>query len=89
MNTDNIKARLIQSSGLPKAAFDGYAQIDLIGNEEAIIDGCKGIIEYSEDKITLNLGKICASFCGDGLSMNAFDCEQTVIRGNFLSIQFS
>ncbi len=89
MNKENIKEKLINRSGLPKPAFDGYAQIDLIGNEEAVIDGCKSIIEYSSDRIVLNLGKICIAFCGDELEMNAFDGEQTVIKGKFLTIEFS
>lgn len=86
---DKLISQLIQSSGLPKAAFSGYAKIDLTGNEEADIDGCKGIIEYSSDKIMLDLGNCCASFCGDSLEMQNFDDERTVIRGKFLSIDFS
>lgn len=81
--------QFIQSSGLPKAAFDGYAKIDLISNEEADIDGCKGIIEYSKNKITLNLGNCCASFCGNSLEMQNFDDERTIIHGKFSSIEFS
>ena len=89
MKKDKLLSQLIQSSGLPKSAFNGYAKIDLTGNEEANIDGCKGIIEYSSEKITLNLGNCCASFCGDSLEMQNFDEECTVIKGKFLSIDFS
>ncbi len=89
MNIENFKEKLIERSGLPKPVFDGYAQIDLVGNEEAVIDGCKSILEYSDEKIALNLGKICVAFCGDSLTMNAFDGEQTVIKGKFLNIEFS
>lgn len=89
MKKEKLLSQLIQNSGLPKSAFNGYAQIDLTGNEEASIDGCKGIIEYSSEKITLNLGNCCASFCGDSLEMQTFDEERTVIKGKFLSIEFS
>ena len=89
MKKDKLISQFIQSSGLPKSAFNGYAKIDLTGNEEADIDGCKGIIEYSKGKITLDLGNCCASFCGDALEMQNFDDERTVIHGKFLSIEFS
>jgi sporulation protein YqfC len=89
LKKEKLKSQLIQNTGLPKAAFNGYAQINLTGNEEADIDGCKGIIEYSSEKITLNLGNCCASFCGDSLGMQNFDDERTVISGKFLSIEFS
>ena len=49
----------------------------------------QSILEYSDEKISLNLGKVCVAFCGDSLTMSAFDGEQTVIRGKFLSIEFS
>ena len=86
---ENLKEKLINRSGLPKPVFDGYAQIDLVGNEEAVIDGCKSILEYSDEKIALDLGKVCIAFCGDGLTMSVFDGEQTVIKGKFLTIEFS
>lgn len=89
VNRESIKEKFISRSGLPKCAFDGYAQIDLVGNEEAVIDGCKSIIEYSSEKIVLGLGRICIAFCGDGLEMNVFDGEQAVIKGKFLTIEFS
>ena len=89
MKKEQIISGLIQSSGLPKAAFNGYAQIELTSNEEAVIDGCKGIIEYSEEKIALNLGNTCAEFRGKRLEMKIFEYEQTVITGKFTSICFS
>ena len=89
MGKENIKNKFANQTVIPKTAFNGYAQIDLVGNEEAVIDGCKSIIEYSSEKIALNLGRICAEFCGNGLTMSAFDGEQTVIKGKFLNINFS
>ncbi|MBQ8027250.1 MAG: YabP/YqfC family sporulation protein [Clostridia bacterium] len=89
MKKEQLISGLIQGSGLPKQAFDGYAQIELTGNEEAVIDGCKGIIEYSDEKITLNLGKICAEFSGSGLEMKTFEYEQAIIKGTFINIGFS
>ena len=89
MKRDELFSRLLQSSGLPKSALNGYALIELIGNEEAMIDGCKGIIEYNEDKISLNLGNVCAAFVGDELEMSSFEDEQATVKGKFLRIEFN
>lgn len=89
MKKEQLISGLIKSSGLPQSAFDGYAQIDLISNTQARIDGCKGIIEYSDEKISLNLGNVCAEFCGADMSMNAYEDEQVVINGKFAAINFT
>lgn len=89
MKKEQLISELIRGTGLPQSAFDGYAQIDLISNTRAIIDGCKGIIEYSGEKISLNLGNVCAEFCGAELKMNAFEDEQVVLNGRFSTINFT
>ncbi len=89
MKKEQLISELIRGTGLPQSAFDGYAQIDLISNTRAIIDGCKGIIEYSEEKISLNLGNVCAEFCGAELNMNAFEDEQVILNGRFSTINFT
>ncbi len=89
MKKEQLISELIRGTGLPKSAFDGYAQIELISNTQARLDGCKGIIEYSESKISLNLGNVCAEFCGAELNMNAFEDEQVVLSGIFSSISFT
>ncbi len=89
MKKEQLISELIRGTGLPQSAFDGYAQIDLISNTQATIDGCKGIIEYSENKISLNLGKICAEFCGTNLGINTFEDGQAVLNGKFTTINFT
>ncbi len=89
MKKEQLISELIRGTGLPQSAFDGYAQIDLISNTQARIDGCKGIIEYGESKITLNLGNVCAEFCGTDLNITAFENAQAVINGKFTAIKFT
>lgn len=89
MKKEQLISELIRGTGLPQSAFDGFAQIELISNTQARVDGCKGIIEYSQTKISLNLGNVCAEFCGTELNMNAFEDEQVVLGGKFSSINFT
>ncbi|MBQ5823717.1 MAG: YabP/YqfC family sporulation protein [Clostridia bacterium] len=89
MKKNSLISGLIKDIDLPKTAFNGYAQTEIISNTEARIDGCKGIIEYSEEKISLNLGNICAQFCGSRLELKLFEDEQAVINGCFSAINFS
>jgi sporulation protein YqfC len=48
---------------LPQDAVSGYAHIELSGNREAIIEGCQGVVEYGDNLISLNTGKLTVRVC--------------------------
>lgn len=74
---------------VPQTVARGTAFIELSGNYEAIIEGCKGVLEYSDDAIRLNLGKNEVRFFGTELVIKSFFNEQVIIQGNILTIDFS
>lgn len=63
-------------------------RLEMLSNREIIIDGCKGVIEYEENMIKLNIGKISVSIGGDGLIINSFENEVAVISGQIIEIAF-
>ena len=73
---------------MPESVFNGTAQMELYGNSEAVIQGCKGIVEYDEDLIRLDTGNLVIRFRGAGLEIKCFTEVQTVVRGQFISIDF-
>ena len=83
------KEKLTQELEIPQAALRGVSHMELSGNREAIIEGCKGVVEYDEGIIRLNLGKNIVRFTGTGLSIRTLTLEQAIITGNILSIDFS
>jgi sporulation protein YqfC len=86
-----INAGLRKLSGLldiPPSAIPGVPQIELGGNREAVIDGCQGILEYSEDAIKLAAGKLNMQFTGRGLQIKVLTHDSAVIEGFITSIEF-
>lgn len=83
------KEKLTQELEIPQAALRGVSHMELSGNREAIVEGCKGVVEYDEGIIRLNLGKNIVRFAGTGLSIRTLTLEQAIITGNILSIDFS
>ncbi len=84
------KARVINENlQVPQTVARGTAYIELSGNYEAIIEGCKGVLEYSDDAIRLNLGKNEVRFFGTELVIKSYFNEQVIIQGNILTIDFS
>ena len=63
--------------------------IELEGNRDLLLDGCKGIMEYEEGRIKICTDTVIVSITGDELIIRAFTQEQIVISGKILSLEFS
>lgn len=63
--------------------------IETEGNKEAVVDGCFGITEYDNDRISLNAGSLTVTFCSGDLTLCSYSDEQTVIKGSIISIEFT
>ena len=84
-----IKDKFLASLEMPPLAVGDCASIELSGNTCASIEGCRGIVEYSGEKIVLSLGGMSASFCGTGLEIASFDGENALVSGTFYCVEFN
>ncbi len=73
---------------LPPDAVAGYAHIELCGNREAIIEGCQGVLEYSDSVIALNTGKLTVRICGCELTIASMQNGQAIIKGIITSLDY-
>lgn len=67
----------------------GCTEIGITNNKRAIIDGAKGIVEYTSGCVRLNLGKLCLRFCGEGLTIKTLSDDKIVVEGTIVSMDFS
>lgn len=67
----------------------GLAKIELTGNREISVDGCRGILEYNEGVVRLNLGNMIIKITGAGLTIPSMAAEQTTVTGSIASVEFS
>lgn len=65
------------------------ATIDMISNKEAIVCGCRGVIEYDENTVKVNCGTIIVFFQGMNLSIKALSIEEIIVSGEIMKIEFS
>ena len=68
--------------------FVDEPKIEMLGNREMIVDGCKGVVEYGEMLIKLSLGENVLSLSGDNLVIKSFDSSVAVITGQICGISF-
>ena len=73
---------------LPSGLFAGLAHLELNGNREAIIEGCKGVLEYDENLIRINTGKMTIRFIGRELALRNLTEDTAVIDGYITSIEY-
>ena len=64
------------------------AKIEMISNRDIIVDGCKGVVEYGENLIKLNIGELVLCLVGDNMIIDSFDSGVAIIRGKFAEISF-
>lgn len=86
---ENIAKKFAEELQLPESAVHNTFGIEFHSNSEIIIDGCMGIVEYSEELISINLGNMIANFHGDNMEISTFFESQTVIKGTVISMDFS
>lgn len=68
--------------------FVDEPKIEMLGNREMIVDGCKGVVQYDETLIKLSLGNCVLSLSGNDLVISSFDSSVAVINGQICDISF-
>lgn len=63
--------------------------IEMKGNREAVIEGCKSIEEYDENMIRIKVKKMSLIFFGRDLEIKCMNYDSLVIEGFITSVEFS
>jgi len=73
---------------IPPSVFPDTPQIELAGNREAVIDGCRGILEYDESNVKVSIGQTYMHFSGEKLLLRCLTGDSVIIEGKIVSITF-
>ena len=73
---------------LPVDLVAGMVHFDFSSNREVAIEGCKGILEYDENIVCVDTGKMIVRFMGRGLALRNFTDHSAVINGYISSVEF-
>lgn len=72
---------------LPNPCFEPL--IELISNREAIIEGCRGIVEYNDTTATVNCNIFLLTFEGFDICLKSLSDNCISVKGRFTSISYS
>lgn len=83
-----IVHRVEQVLELPGGTLTAAARIELSGNRRAVVEDCRGILEYDEGVIRLNTGSGVVRFIGRELGLSCMTEDSAVVTGCILSVEF-
>ncbi len=70
------------------SAMTSGVRFEMTSNREVTVEGCRGILQYDENIIRLNTGKMVTSFCGRGLAIKCLTPDSLIVEGFITSIEF-
>jgi sporulation protein YqfC len=67
----------------------GAPCIELSGNREAVIEGSKGVLEYSTECVRVNTGGMVVTLSGRELDLRCISSSSLIIRGFITGLEFA
>ncbi len=71
-----------------KDVFGAKPHLEVSGNTSATIDGCRGVLEYSETVIRVSLGQVTLQMKGRGLTLKCISPTSLIINGFITAIEY-
>lgn len=68
--------------------FCEKANIEICDNTKAIIEGSRGVVEYSDSVIRVSFGNYTVAFAGRGMTIKCLSSTSLIIEGFFLNVEF-
>ena len=75
------KSRLHRMLDIPAGVLSGECRLELSGNHQALVDGCRGILTYNEHTIHLAADKMSICFTGEDLQIRVMTQSGFVVEG--------
>ena len=76
-----LPAALAERLGLPNEIVPGGGRLTLSGGRQALIEGYRGLLEYTPDRIVVSFGREKLSLAGDNLRLQAMNAGELLITG--------
>ena len=84
----DLPIELAEKLKLPGEVLPGLGSVSIVGGKNALVEDHRGIIEYSDERIVVALGrgKLCIS--GSKLHLRAMNGGELLISGRIQSVEW-
>lgn len=69
--------------------FSNAPHFEMNSNREVIVEGSRGVLEYSTEIIRINTACMVVAFKGRNLNVKCISPQSLIITGFILSVEFS
>lgn len=83
-----MSSKLEKTLDMPVGVLSKAARMEVSGNRQVLIEGCRGIVKYDEDQIEVRTADGTVRFTGRELCMTSLNPACAVITGRLLSLEF-
>lgn len=83
-----ISSKVEKTLDMPVGVLSKAARMEVSGNRQVLIEGCRGIVRYDEDQIEVRTADGTVRFSGRELCMTSLNPACAVITGRLLSVEF-
>lgn len=85
----SVPGMIARSLELPVDVLEGLPKIELLGNKEAVIEHCQGVLEYNDQVVRIRAGRLMLKFTGRDLNLRTMTGDSVVVEGYFTSVEFA
>ena len=84
-----VGRRVERVMDFPAGTLAKATLMEVEGNRRVVVTGCRGILTYGEDSISLRIPEGVLTFYGQELEMNSFTADGATVIGRLQRIEFS
>ena len=88
VRSKSFREKLSDAVDMPLESLYNLAQMQVLGNREIVLEGCKGILEYDDNVIRVGTKTMEISFWGNQLTLKCLNTDTIIIEGNLERIEF-
>ena len=83
-----LPMELVERLELPEELLPGRGRLTLDGGRQALIEGQRGILEYTPERIVVSFGREKLSLSGDGLRLRAMNAGELLVTGRIRTAEW-
>ena len=87
-NVRELPAELAERLDLPGELLPGQGKLSLCGGRQALIEGHRGILEYTPERIVVSFGREKLSLNGDSLRLRAMNAGELLVSGRIRAAEW-
>ena len=84
----DLPAELAERLDLPEALLPGKGRLTLDGGRQALIEGQRGILEYTPERIVVSFGREKLTLSGDCLRLRAMNAGELLVTGRLRAAEW-